>query len=109
VKKNRDEQMALTGTEEGEILARLSERVERAVTTIQELRRERDALKTKLAQAETKLTQAEAKLREQGETGERLSSLEEEQARFVRERSEIRSRIETILSSLESLDSAEAK
>jgi FtsZ-binding cell division protein ZapB len=102
VKKNRDEQMALTGTEEGEILARLSERVERAVTTIQELRRERDALKTKLAQAE-------AKLREHGETGERVSSLEEEQARFVRERTEIRSRIETILSSLESLDSSETE
>lgn len=102
MKKNREEQMALTGTEEGEILARLSERVERAVATIQELRREREALKAKLAQVE-------AKLRERGETGERLSSLEEEQARFVRERSEIRSRIETILSSLEALDSAEAE
>lgn len=109
MKKNREEQMALTGTEEGEILARLSERVERAVATIQELRREREALKTKLAQAEAKLAQAEAKLREHGETGERLSSLEEEQARFVHERGEIRSRIETILSSLESLDRAEGE
>lgn len=130
MKKNREEQMALTGTEESEILARLSERVERAVATIQELRREREALKTKLAaaetklaqseakhsQAETKLTQteaklaqAEAKLHEHGEAGERLSNLEEEQARFVRERTEIRGRIETILSSLESLDSAEAE
>ncbi len=36
------------GTEE-EILARLSERVDRAVKMIQELRRERDELKEKLA------------------------------------------------------------
>lgn len=82
-KKTTEEQMSLAGTEEGEILSRLSERVERAVQTIQELRRERDALK--------------ARLEDQGaEAGE----LE----RFRRERGEIRDRIETILGNLETLE-----
>ena len=90
MKKTKEEQMSLAGTEEGEILAKLNERVERAITTIQELRRERDALKAKLA--------------EQSQTGEKLSSLEEEHDRFKRERSEIRDRIESILSNLEALE-----
>lgn len=99
-KKTEAGQLTLSGTEEGEILARLSERVERAVTMIQELRRERDALKKKLDEAESKLHEA-------GDSGERLTQLEEEHERFQRERSEIRDRIETILGSLESLESAE--
>ena len=65
-----------------EILQRLSEKVERAVATIQELRRERDALK------------------------KRLDEIDDDGARFRRERGEIRDRIESILSSLESLDEA---
>ncbi|HEY3055095.1 MAG TPA: hypothetical protein VGK31_04080 [Thermoanaerobaculia bacterium] len=44
-KKTTEEQIPLAGTEEGQILARLSERVDKAVKMIQELRRERDALK----------------------------------------------------------------
>ena len=99
-KKTETAQLALSGTEDGEILARLSERVERAVAMIQELRRDRDALRKKLADAEAKLTEA-------GNSGERLSQLEDEHERFQRERSEIRDRIETILSSLESLEAAE--
>jgi FtsZ-binding cell division protein ZapB len=100
-KKNREtEQMSLAETEEGAILARLSERVEKAVQTIQELRRERDALKSRL---ET----AEAQLEEHGDTATRAASLEEDNDRFQRERGEIRERIETILSSLESLDRVE--
>ena len=101
-KKNRDneQQMALAGTEEGEILAKLSERVEKAVATIGELRRERDQLKARLEEAEAKLNEA-------GETSTRLTSLEEEHDRFRRERSEIRNRIESILGNLESLDAAE--
>jgi methyl-accepting chemotaxis protein len=75
-KKNEESQLALAGTEEAEILTRLSERVEKAVTTIQELRRERDALQA------------------------RVEELEE----YVNERGEIRNRIETILESLEKLD-----
>jgi len=99
-KKTEAGQLALSGTEDGEILARLSERVERAVSMIQELRRDRDALRKKL-------DEAEAKLKEVGASGERVTQLEEEHDRFQRERSEIRDRIETILSSLESLETAE--
>ncbi len=97
MKKTKEEQLALAGTEEGEILAKLSERVERAIATINDLRRERDSLKSRL-------DEAESKLRDQETTGERLSSLEEENDRFTRERGEIRNRIEGILSSLEVLD-----
>ncbi len=78
-------------TEEEDILARLQERVEKAISTIQELRRERDALRAKLEHAESGAS-------------ERLASLEDDCARFQRERDEIRNRIETILSNLESLD-----
>ena len=101
-KARNEEQLALAGTEEGEILSRLSERVEKAVATIQELRRERDALKAKLAKAEEDLA-------EQGQTSTRLTSLEEEHDRFKRERGEIRDRIESILSNLESLETGEAE
>ena len=97
MKKTKEEQLALAGTEEGEILARLGERVERAVATINDLRRERDALK---ARAEA----AESKLADQDTATERLSSLEDEHERFARERGEIRNRIESILGSLEVLD-----
>ena len=77
--------------DEDDILARLQERVEKAITTIQELRRERDALRAKLEQAESGAS-------------ERLATLEDDCARFQRERDEIRNRIESILSNLESLD-----
>jgi FtsZ-binding cell division protein ZapB len=97
MKKTKEEQLALAGTEEGEILARLSERVERAIATISDLRRERDALKARL-------DEAEGKVRDQDQAAERVSSLEEENDRFTRERGEIRNRIEGILSSLEVLD-----
>ena len=95
MKKTRDaeQQLALAGTEEGEILARLSERVEKAVAMIQELRRERDQLRTRLEEAESKLRDSGA--------------VEEECDRFRRERGEIRDRIESILSNLEQLDAAE--
>ncbi len=79
MKKTKDnEQM-----EEAEILARLSERVEKAVATIQELRRERDQLRARIAE---------------------LEGGEEEQERLRRERGEIRDRIENILASLEALE-----
>ena len=98
VKKNRDnEQLPMNGTDETEILARLSERVERAIAVIGELRRERDALKTRLEAAEAQLKDHEG-------ASERLSTLEEDYERFRKERSDIRNRIETILTNLESLD-----
>jgi FtsZ-binding cell division protein ZapB len=65
-----------------EMLQRLSEKVERAIATIQELRKERDALK------------------------QRLEEIDEDGARYRRERGEIRDRIESILTNLESLDEA---
>ena len=69
--------------EETEILAQLSERVEKAVATIQELRRERDQLRARI---------------------EELEGGEEEQERLRKERGEIRNRIEGILASLEALE-----
>jgi FtsZ-binding cell division protein ZapB len=101
VKKNRDnDQLTLAGTEEGEILGRLNDRVEKAIATIQELRRERDTLRRQL-------DDATARLQEQGEASERASSLEEDNERFKKERSEIRDRIESILGSLEALEETE--
>ena len=97
MKKTKEDQMSLAGTEEAEILARLNERVERAVTLIQELRRERDALKSRLDEAEGKLKDHE------GAT-ERVTTLEEENDRFQKERGEIRNRIESILSNLDALE-----
>ncbi|HET7435108.1 MAG TPA: cell division protein ZapB [Thermoanaerobaculia bacterium] len=85
--------------EENEILARLSERVEKAVATIQELRRDRDQLRARV-------DELEGRLKDSDETSTRLGSLEEEHERFRRERGEIRNRIETILSSLEALETS---
>ena len=85
MKKNRDnDQLALAGTEEAEILGRLSERVEKAVQMIQELRRERDKLRARVQE---------------------LESRDEDLDRYQKERGEIRDRIETILGSLEALES----
>jgi FtsZ-binding cell division protein ZapB len=101
MKKNpNDNQTSLTDTDEAEILERLSARVEKAVSTIQELRRERDELRTRV-------DELESRLRDSDETSNRLNSLEEEHDRFQKERGEIRARIETILGSLEALESAE--
>src|SRR2546428_1296686 len=82
MKKKTVEQMTLSGSE-AEIFARLQDRVEKAIAMIQELRRERDALKAKL---------------------EGGNNREEECERLRKERDEIRNRIESILSNLESLD-----
>jgi FtsZ-binding cell division protein ZapB len=97
MKKTKEDQMTLAGTEEAEILARLNERVERAVALIQELRRERDSLKAQLEAAE-------GKAREHENATERATTLEEENDRFQKERGEIRNRIESILSNLEALE-----
>ncbi|HUR80703.1 MAG TPA: cell division protein ZapB [Thermoanaerobaculia bacterium] len=95
--KDNDDQMTLEGTEEAEILSRLGERVEKAVGTIQELRRERDQLRARVEELESRVKDAD-------EASTRLDTLEEEQERLRRERSEIRGRIENILSSLEALE-----
>jgi FtsZ-binding cell division protein ZapB len=100
VKKTREnDQLTLAGTEEEEILGRLNDRVEKAIATIQELRKERDTLRRQL-------DDATARLQEQGDASERASTLEEDNDRFKRERGEIRDRIESILSNLEALEEA---
>ena len=101
MKKNRDnDQLSLAGTEEGEILGRLNDRVEKAIATIQELRKERDTLRRQL-------DEATARAQEQGDAAERASTLEEDNERFKRERGEIRDRIESILGNLEALEEAD--
>jgi FtsZ-binding cell division protein ZapB len=98
VKKTREnDQLTLAGTEEEEILGRLNDRVEKAIATIQELRKERDTLRRQL-------DDATARLQEQGDASERASTLEEDNDRFKRERGEIRDRIESILTNLEALE-----
>jgi FtsZ-binding cell division protein ZapB len=98
VKKTREnDQLTLAGTEEEEILGRLNDRVEKAIATIQELRKERDTLRRQL-------DDATARLQEHGDAAERASTLEEDNDRFKRERGEIRDRIESILSNLEALE-----
>lgn len=96
-KKSETQQLVLEGTEEDEILARLSQRVDRAVSLIQELRRERDTLKARLSDAE-------GRLQDQQGHATRLETMESEYERFQGERVEIRTRIERILGSLESLE-----
>jgi FtsZ-binding cell division protein ZapB len=98
-KKTEGRQLALEGTEEDEILSRLSERVDRAVSLIDELRRERDELRRKL-------TEAEDKLRDHEQEMGRATEIQDDYERFKEERSEIRSRIERILGALESLEPA---
>ena len=101
MKKTREnDQLTLAGTEEEEILGRLNDRVEKAIATIQELRKERDTLRRQL-------DDATARLQEQGDATERASTLEEDNERFKRERGEIRDRIESILSNLEALEESE--
>jgi FtsZ-binding cell division protein ZapB len=82
MKKNKDNDTDTN--DDTEILSRLGERVEKAVATIQELRRERDQLRARV---------------------DELQSANEEHERFAKERGEIRGRIESILESLEALDS----
>ena len=101
MKKTREnDQLTLAGTEEEEILGRLNDRVEKAIATIQELRKERDTLRRQL-------DEATARVQEQGDAAERASTLEEDNERFKRERGEIRDRIESILSNLETLEEAD--
>ncbi|MGA7616866.1 MAG: cell division protein ZapB [Thermoanaerobaculia bacterium] len=99
-KKEQNGKAVLDGTEEEEMLGRLSQRVTKAIATIQQLRDERDKLRKKLEETQAALKEREAELE-----GYREGEGETEQLR--EERKEIRSRIEKILGSLESLDEAE--
>jgi FtsZ-binding cell division protein ZapB len=103
VKKTRDnEQLSLGSTEEGEILNRLGDRVEKAVAAIQTLRRERDELRVRLEKTEKDLGEQES-------GAEKLEELETENERFRSERDEIKSRIERILANLELIDEESAE
>jgi FtsZ-binding cell division protein ZapB len=95
LKKNNqsDDAAATAVNDEAEILSRLSERVERAVGMIQELRRERDTLRARIDELESRVGD--------------LDTLEEEHTRFQKERGEVRDRIEGILASLEALETGE--
>lgn len=99
-KNTNNTQMEMGESAETEILERLSARVEKAVSMIQELRRERDQLRARVEELEAKVADSD-------ETSTRLETLEEEYDRYRKERGEIRDRIETILSNLEELEGAE--
>lgn len=95
--RNPEDPMTLAETEEGELLERLTERVERAVDSIQKLRKERDALRERLAGVESQLTA-------QGADAEELAAIRKEVEQYRGERDEIRSRINVLLESLSALD-----
>ena len=95
--KQDEPQMNFSGSEEAELLERLNERVERAVTTIQKLRKERDDLRSRLQDVERQIS-------EQGANSEELASATAQLERYREERGEVRGRIERILDSLETLE-----
>lgn len=92
-----NEETAQLETEEGDLLSRLTDRVEKAVATIQTLKKERDALQSRLAEAENQLQEA-------GVDGEELADAREEIERLRSERDEVRSRVSRMLDSLAALD-----
>ena len=118
-KDESDEQLVIEGTEETEMLARLSERVERAIALIQQLRKENEELSNQLEERtgecellskerdelQESLEQTKSQLAESaGHSESRLVEAEGELEKFRTERTEIRNRIEKILGSLASLE-----
>lgn len=95
--KANDDPTLLAETEEGDLLGRLTDRVDKAVATIQKLKKERDALQKRLAEVENQLQEA-------GVDGEELADTREELERYRSERDEVRARIGGMLESLASLD-----
>jgi len=87
----------LPSSEEAEILEKLAERVETAIKTIRDLRKERDELDRRLKEAEGRLATVEHE-------SEQMSDLLEEKESWLSDRREIRDRIENILGRLEQLD-----
>ena len=99
MKKEREATNGGGAGDDTEILEKLAERVDRAMTAVQQLRRERDELRGRL-------TTAEKRLKEQEDELARVADYEGDVERFRTERSEIRNRIERILDRLEDLESA---
>lgn len=86
--KKRLEQMVFNPGEENDVLVRLGDRIEKAIATIQQLRRERDELRQKLANV----------------NGSNTGELQEELERLRAERDEIRGRLSKLLANLERLE-----
>ncbi|MBI2212371.1 MAG: cell division protein ZapB [Acidobacteria bacterium] len=119
-KKSKEaEQLTIEGTSETEILARLAERVDRAVTLIAQLRRENEELGAKVETLEGELkdavgardaassraAEAEARAAElESDGSSRADEMEAELERLKSERDAIRSRVEGMLEKLEGLE-----
>lgn len=119
-KKTREtEQLTIEGTSETEILARLAERVDRAVALIGQLRKENEELGARVeglegelkdatdarGEAETRAKKAEeraAALENDGSS--RLEELELQVETLTKERDAIRGKVEGILEKLEGLE-----
>jgi FtsZ-binding cell division protein ZapB len=101
-KKNKEaeEQLSIDGAQEAEMLTRLADRVERAIVTISDLRKQRDELRQRLETAEGDLQTIE-------DDRGRLTELEDENQRYRSERDQIRNRIEGLLDKLEALEESE--
>jgi FtsZ-binding cell division protein ZapB len=96
--KKKPEQMVFNPGEENDVLARLGERIEKAIASIQQLRRERDELRHKLARAEEDLRN--------GNTGGNVAELQEALERMQSERDEVRGRLSKLLANLDRLEEA---
>lgn len=84
--------MAFGAVDENDVLSQLAERIEKAISTIQQLRREREELREKLGRAEEDLRRLDTQ------------PLQEENERFRTERDEIRGRLEKLLASLDRIE-----
>ncbi|MHB8384571.1 MAG: cell division protein ZapB [Candidatus Binataceae bacterium] len=77
-----------------DVLKQLDERIQSSVNRLQQLRRENDALAQKLAESEKRLADAHAQMHQ----------FEQERKIHETERTEVRSRIEKILSRFDGIE-----
>jgi len=118
-KSKETEQLTIEGTTETEILARLAERVDRAVTLIAQLRQENEELGARVETLEGELkdsvdardaaiaraTDSEKRAAElENDGSSRADELEKDLETLKRERDAVRSRVEGILEKLEGLE-----
>lgn len=95
--KKKLEQMVFNPGEENDVLARLGDRIETAIATIQQLQRERDELRKKLASAQDQMRSADG-------AGSDATELREELERLRSERDEVRGRLSKLLANLDRLE-----
>lgn len=98
-KKKAEKQLELIGTDGGELLEQLEERVEKAVELVGDLRDENSELRRKLEKAESRVAELEA-------GSERLTELEKATEEFEEQKARIRGRIESLLERFEQLEEA---